>query len=109
MSKPKLHPHMMPPEHDTYVEVKSMEFVCKGKLPSAEEYQRLIDILTGSSLCEQCHTKREAHLRAITLRCVGCKHPRHRKMCVVPYARWRVWLTGLKVCSCTYWDARWEK
>jgi len=36
MSKPKLHPHMMPPEHDTYVEVKSMEFVCKGKLPSAE-------------------------------------------------------------------------
>ena len=42
-------------------------------------------------------------------RCVGCKHERHRKMCVVPLPRWRAWLTGLYVCSCTYWDARWKE
>lgn len=42
-------------------------------------------------------------------RCVGCRHPRHRRICTVALPKWRVWLTGLQLCSCEYWDARWDE
>jgi hypothetical protein len=40
--------------------------------------------------------------------CPACGHTRHPTVCTVVLPWWRRWFSGLTVCSCTYWDARWE-
>lgn len=48
------------------------------------------------------------------LKCPACKHLRHRETCKVRLPWWRrlfgsLLRGGLTVCSCEYYDARWDK